>query len=134
MHQFQIRKARSRGKVKYELYDKVEKEGRKASWEYVSCVSGWRISLLDHLVKKAKKGYRGEQPKQTNRFRVGEEDGVRLGLMFSGIQILHKMEKCEKIISTTQGMSREEAYYWYSKVRDKEFGGKGKRALRLLFE
>ena len=112
----------------------IEKKRRKPTIEYVSCISGWRVSLVEHIIKKAKKKYKDQQVNNPKRFWVHEEEGVRLGLIFSGIQILHKMDKCERIISNIQEMSREEAFYWYSKIRDKEMYRKGAIAMRLLLE
>lgn len=133
MHQFQLHITKKSGKPKYELYERIANNGSQPKIEYVSCISGWRISLVEHILKKSINIYKGKQLSNSNRFRIEEEDGVRVGLIFSAIQILQKMEKCERIISTIQRMSREEAYYWYSKVRDKELH-KGSRALRVLLE
>ena len=91
MHKFQLSSGMKKGKQRYEIFELIEKRRKKPTIEYESCISGWRVSLVEHTIKKAKKKYKDKQVNNPKRFWVNEEEGVRLGLIFSGFQILHNI-------------------------------------------
>jgi hypothetical protein len=62
-------------------------------------------------------------------FLIGEETGVRLGLIFQAIGPVSKVARIEGIVAGLAAMPAEEAYYWYSKCAG---GGKAQRARRAL--
>ena len=68
---------------------------------------------------------------KVSSFRLLEEDGVRLALTFRGLRNLRKLDRAEKLCSEVYSMSREEAYYWYSRTSSQR-PGSGIRALRML--
>ena len=84
------------------------------------------------IVKKA--GYRATDLSRGRRepFRLREEDGVRLGLLFLGIKPLRRLGRVEGIAEHVRGMEPEEAYYWYSKATAADTARRGQRAFRIL--
>ena len=50
------------------------------------------------------------------KLEIDEEDGVRLALLFKTVSRIRKMSKIDMILLNIKSMSREEVYYWYSKV------------------
>jgi len=66
------------------------------------------------------------------KLKIEEEDGVRLALLFKTISRIRKMGKIDNILLNIKSMSREEAYYWYSKVFFNRRKQNGVRALRIL--
>jgi len=48
-------------------------------------------------------------------FRLDEESGVRLGLIFLAVRPITKLTRVEDISHGIRAMTREELYYWFSK-------------------
>lgn len=106
---------------------------------------GWRLSLLEPYVKEIVKINNKKNGTQINlnmkkvnlkitqkKLEIDEEDGVRLALLFKTVSRIRKMNKVDKILLNIKSMSREEAYYWYSKVFINRRKQTGVRALRIL--
>ena len=75
-------------------------------------------------------GYRPSDLRPTRRqpFRLDEEDGVRLGLLFLALHPLKKPSRMEALVDGIRTMADEELYYWYSKSTSPT---DGRRALVL---
>ncbi|MDI3482671.1 MAG: hypothetical protein PWQ88_542 [Candidatus Methanomethylophilaceae archaeon] len=67
-------------------------------------------------------------------FKLNEEDGVRLELIFKAISSVKKRSKVEDIVLGIENMPREEAFYWHAKVTKGSDGStsNGLKALRVL--
>jgi len=65
-------------------------------------------------------------------FRLSEEDGVRLGLLFLAVKPLHKLARIEAVSERIRSMEPEELYYWFSKGTSTAEGHRAQRALRIL--
>jgi len=65
-------------------------------------------------------------------FRLPEEVGVRLGLLFLAVHPVAKVARSEAIAAGVQTMPTEEAYYWYSKTVHGPQARRAQRALRVL--
>ena len=63
--------------------------------------------------------------------RLEESAGVRLALVMLATAPLSKWARVEAVAAGIQGMTTEEAYYWYAKCVGPE-GRRARRALRLL--
>lgn len=71
-------------------------------------------------------------PTQTEPLPLGEEAGVRIGLLFLALRPLLRLERMETIVSGLRAMPSEEAYYWFSKCVAERSGLHAQRALRIL--
>jgi hypothetical protein len=67
-------------------------------------------------------------------FRLEENTGVRLGLLFLAIRPVIKIQRVEAISRAIRMMSGEELYYWFSKCvhPDRKQADRAQRALRIL--
>jgi hypothetical protein len=65
-------------------------------------------------------------------FRLSEEDGVRLGLLFLAVKPLHKLARIEAVSERIRRREPEELYYWFSKSTSTTEGHRALRALRIL--
>ena len=110
---------------------------------------GWRLTLIEPYIKEILrnnenkngndknvqmnlKHEKADQNNKRNKIIIDEEDGVRLALLFKTACRIRKMGKIDKILLNLKSISREEAYYWYSKVFNNGRKQNGVRALRLL--
>ena len=66
-------------------------------------------------------------------YRLEEEQGVKLGLLFMAIKPLQKKRRIDELADTVRYMSSEEAYYWYSLCSQNGYGKRARRAFRILF-
>ncbi len=57
---------------------------------------------------------------------------MRLGLLFLAVKPLRKTTRMGDISEQVQGMTDEEAYYWFSKTTSTNTSRRAQRALRLL--
>jgi len=133
-HNFSLRKSLNKGLECWTLYEARRRRGEKAK---ISSLKGWRLSVaLPHIRKvlheTEKHGESSNQKIDDRTVNINEEAGVRLALTFLGIRHLHKLERAEKLCQEIQSMSREEAYYWYSKVHNPKEHSPGIRAIRTL--
>jgi len=131
---FSLRNSLNKGSECWTLYEAHRRRGEKAK---ISSLKGWRLSVTLPYIRKAlhtteKQREPSSRKADDGPVNISEESGVRLALAFLGIRHLHKLERAEKLCQEVQSMSREEAYYWYSKVRSPKGHSPGIRALRTL--
>lgn len=100
-------------------------------------------AISDHVLDALRKsGYRATDLHANRRepFQLGEETGVRLGLLFMALKPVTKGSRIEAISQGLRKMTSEECYYWYSKciaatsvnVGDDKAHERAQRALRVL--
>ncbi|CAN5241089.1 hypothetical protein BH18GEM1_BH18GEM1_08160 [soil metagenome] len=92
-------------------------------------------SVLDQVLSTLKRsGYRAIDLHAGRRapFRVPEEEGVRLGLLFLALKPLRRSDRIEAIGEHVRTMETEELYYWFSKVTSSEIGRRANRSLRIM--
>ena len=79
-------------------------------------------------------GYRTTNLRPTRRasFRLIEEDGVRLGLLFLALKPLRKHRRIEEVSRAIATMEQEEVYYWFSKGTAGADLFRVQRALRIM--
>lgn len=65
-------------------------------------------------------------------FKLDEETGLRLGLLFLAVKPLTRMDRVEAISGGLRVMPSEEAYYWFSKCSVGPNAINAQRALRIL--
>lgn len=125
------------------------KQNIRSQFRKLAHTYGWRLTLIEPYIKeilrnnKSKNGNdknvqmnlkreKAAQNKKRNKIIIDEEDGVRLALLFKTACRIRKMGKINKILLNLKSLSREEAYYWYSKVFNNGRKQNGVRALRIL--
>ena len=92
-------------------------------------------SIVDRVLAAIRHaGYRTADLKPTRRapFRLREEDGVRLGLLFLALKPLRKHRRIEEVSRAITAMEREEVYYWFSKGTAGADVLRVQRALRIM--
>jgi len=92
-------------------------------------------AVADHVLEALRKaGYRATDLSRERKkpFRLGEETGLRLGLLFLAVKPLSRMDRVEAISSGLRAMPSEEAYYWFSKCTAGASAANAQRALRIL--
>lgn len=92
-------------------------------------------SVIDQVLMAIKRaGYRAADLGASRRepFRLKEEDGVRLGVLFLAVKPLRKLGRAEAISDQVKRMELEELFYWYSKSTAIAGGQRAQKALRLL--
>jgi len=92
-------------------------------------------AVLDQVLSTIKRA--GYKPFELSRsreepFELPEDLGVRLGLLFLAVKPLRKTSRMSDISEQIQGMTEEEAYYWFSRVTDAGRGSRSQKALRIL--
>ena len=132
MRSFIIRKNGKNGSESWVLYEADRRHGERAR---IGRLKGWRLSVaLPHIRKAMQSSDRQSAEAKAGKkrsVRLLEEDGVRLALTFRGLRNLQRLERAEKLCHEVYSMSREEAYYWYSRTSSRGTGS-GIRALRTL--
>ncbi len=92
-------------------------------------------AVADHVLEALRKaGYKATDLSRERRqpFRLDEETGVRLGLLFLTIKPLTRLNRVEVISIALRAMPSEEAYYWFSKCTAEPNAVNAQRALRIL--
>lgn len=92
-------------------------------------------AVADHVLETLRRaGYKATDlsPRREKPFRLTEENGLRLGLLFLTIAPLSRLDRIEAISRELRAMPSEEAYYWYSKCTDPYTSGRAQQALRVL--
>jgi hypothetical protein len=92
-------------------------------------------AVADHVLEALhKSGYKVTDLSRNRRkpFRLDEETGLRLGLLFLAVKPLTRMDRVEAISSGLRTMPSEEAYYWFSKCTAEASAVSAQRALRIL--
>jgi len=123
------------------LYQPPLQAGKKPQGdpEMVKVVQVWGTPLKAVLgpvlatIKRA--GYKATDMQRGRKtpFRLAEEDGVRLGLLFLAVKPLRKLARMDAVSERIRGMEPEELYYWFSKATSTTEGNRAQRALRILF-
>lgn len=91
--------------------------------------------VIDQVLAAIKRGgYRSTDLSRARKapFRLREEDGVRLGLLFLALKPLRKLARIEAIAAQIRSMEPEELFYWFSKSTGASTARHGQRALRIL--
>lgn len=122
------------------LFQKPHREhdasGKVEDWQMVVRIHGQPMrAVLDQVLATIKKaGYKPSDLARTRTkpFSLTESQGVRLGLLFLAVKPLRKATRMGDISEQVQGMTEEEAYYWFSKVTQRSSGVRSQRALRIL--
>jgi len=92
-------------------------------------------AVADHVLEALRKsGYKVTDLSHNRQkpFRLDEETGLRLGLLFLAVKPLTRMDRIEAISSGLRTMPSEEAYYWFSKCTAEAGAVNAQRALRIL--
>ncbi len=92
-------------------------------------------AVADHVMESLRaNGYKPTDlgPGRREPFRLAEESGVRLGLLFLAVRPIMKVERIEVITLGIRAMTSEEVYYWYSKCTGGPAAERAQRALRVL--
>ncbi|KKM69312.1 hypothetical protein LCGC14_1452050 [marine sediment metagenome] len=118
----------------------------------ISSIKGWRLTLIEHYIKglaNRKKIFENnlvqenllkqkiniiDTLRRANDLEllVEEEFGVRLALLFESIRNINVMTRIDKILNYVRTISKEEAYYWFSKCFFRKFQKSGLRAFKIL--
>lgn len=110
--------------------------GREEDWQMVVRIHGQPMrAVLDQVLATLKKaGYKPSDLARTRTrpFSLTESQGVRLGLLFLAVKPLRKATRMGDISEHVQGMTEEEAYYWFSKTTSTRTGRRAQKAMRVL--
>ena len=126
-------------------------EDFKDVYEKISFIKGWRLSLVEHYIKDlinrsniarnklvqislngSKVDYFRLQNKNNTELLIDEEFGVRLALLFKSIKIVETLTKVDNLLKFIKSMSKEEAYYWFSKCFFKKNQNSNIKAFKIL--
>ncbi len=114
----------------------VKANGAPLQARRVVAVSGVNLqAVADHVLEALRRdGYKATDlsPRRRKPFRLDEETGLRLGLLFLTIAPLSRIDRIESISRELRAMPSEEAYYWYSKCTDPFYSSRAQQALRVL--
>lgn len=112
------------------------RNGASEDWQLVVRVHGQPLrAVLDQVLATIKKaGYRASDLSRGRQepFTLAESLGVRLGLLFLAVKPLRKASRMGDISEQVQGMTDEEAYYWFSKTTSTKTGRRAQKAMRML--
>jgi len=92
-------------------------------------------AVADHVLEALRgAGYKATDLSRERRtpFRLDEETGLRLGLLFLAVKPLTRLDRVEAISGGLRTMPSEEAYYWFSKCTAGTGAVNAQRALRIL--
>lgn len=110
--------------------------GSGDGWQLVVRVHGTPMrAVMDQILTAIKgAGYRPSDLSRSRKapFQLGEEPGVRLGLMLLAVKPLRKSARMTDVSEQIQTMAEEEAYYWFSKATDHKLGRRSQKAMRIL--
>ena len=139
-HNYELRVKLEEDNMLLELYEMPpigqQEKGRKA--KRVSFVKESQLPLVQGALSRVLKNNKHtfSEVKRTRRvpFKLSEEDGVRLELIFRAISSVKKRSRIEDIVMGIENMPREEAYYWHAKVTkgDERVTSNGLKAMRML--
>ena len=126
----------SQGEYALKLFQSPAGRTTNGHMECVARIHGdpLRIVIEPVLAAIRRAGYRPSDLRPTRRepFRIDEEDGVRLGLLFLALHPIRKPSRMEAMVEGIRVMADEELYYWYSKATATPYGLRAQRALRTL--
>lgn len=105
-------------------------------WPLVVHVWGTPLQMIMDQVLAALKeaGYRSSELSRSrlSPFKLPEEIGVRLGLLFLAVKPLRKIGRMTTISDQVQAMTGEETYYWFSKATTTATARRAQKAMRML--
>ena len=114
----------------------LDRTGKVQEWQLVVRVHGQPLkAVLDQVLATIRKaGYKASDLSRSRDkpFHLTESQGVRLGLLFLAVKPLRKTSRMGDISEQVQGMTEEEAYYWFSKTTSANTGRRAQKAMRLL--
>jgi hypothetical protein len=140
-HSFELRVKPKGDDLMCELFELPPKDSKQENGkkpELRSRASDWQLSLTQGVIARVLKNnrYSLADVKRTRKapFRLSEEDGIRLDLVFRATRGLTKRSRIEEIILGISCMSREEVYYWHAKVTrgNPNENSNGLKAVRML--
>lgn len=138
-HAFELKVKVKEDDIRLELFQLPPKDTKEeGKVRLVSSVEDVHFTMVQSAVARALKnnGYSFSDVKRTRKapFKLEEEDGIRLDLVFRGTKGIVKRSRVEDIMIGIQSMGREEAYYWHAKTTKGEDGDNwnGLKALRML--
>lgn len=110
--------------------------GAGDAWQIVARIHGTPMrAVMDQILSAIKQaGYRPPDLSRNRKvpFQLGEEPGVRLGLLLLAVKPLRKSMRMADVSEQIQAMAEEEAYYWFSKSTDHLVGRRSQKAMRIL--
>ena len=79
-------------------------------------------------------GYRPSdlRPGRRTNLKLKEDCGVLLGLLMKAVKPLRKLTRIQAVIEGVEGMSREEAAYWFSKAINSPDDAERRRAMKAM--
>ena len=138
-HDFELKVKAKEDEIRLELFQLPPKDTRvMGNSKLISSVDSSHFALVQAAVAKALKNnnYSFTDVKRTRKapFRLEEEDGIRLDLVFRGTKGISKRSRVESIMLGIESMGREEAYYWHAKTTrgEEQENWNGLKALRIL--
>ncbi len=139
-HSYELRVKLEGEDMLLELYEMPplgqQDKGRKGT--KVSHVKESQLPMVQGAIARALKNNKQtySDVKRTRRlpFKLNEEDGVRMELIFKAVSSVKKRSKVEDIVLGIENMPREEAFYWHAKVTkgSETSTSNGLKALRVL--
>ena len=124
-------------------------QGKKASGlERLTAVEGWRLDLIRPYIDQILNEFKPEKEYlQTtidgevhdsndhfDEFKITQDYGIRLGVLFKVIARIQKKPKISNILKVVRAMEMDEMYYWWGKLFEKDDDGKVVTAFRVMFE
>jgi len=140
-HSFELRVKPQDDDIRCELFEMPpldSKPGNGKEPELMSTASGWQLEMTQGIIARALKNnkYSLADLKRTRRapFRLSEEDGIRLDLVFRATRGLVKRSRIEDIMLGIQCMQGGGLLYWHAKVTrgTPRENSNGLKALRTL--
>jgi len=139
-HSYELRVKLEGEEMLLELYEMPpigqQDKGRKGI--KVSHVKESQLPMVQGAISRILKNnkYMYSEVKRTRKlpFKLNEEDGVRMELIFKAISSVKKRSKVEDIVLGIENMPREEAFYWHAKVTkgSETSTSNGLKAMRVL--
>ena len=139
-HSYELRVKLEGEGMLLELYEMPpigqQDKGRKGI--KVSHVKESQLPMVQGAISRILKNnkYVYSEVKRTRKlpFKLNEEDGVRMELIFKAISSVKKRSKVEDIVLGIENMPREEAFYWHAKVTkgSETSTSNGLKAMRVL--
>jgi len=139
-HSYELRVKLEGEEMLLELYEMPpigqQDKGRKGI--KVSHVKESQLPMVQGAISRILKNnkYVYSEVKRTRKlpFKLNEEDGVRMELIFKAISSVKKRSKVEDIVLGIENMPREEAFYWHAKVTkgSESSTSNGLKAMRVL--
>lgn len=120
--------------LRVELYQ--ARNGSSRPKRVVSAQGFQLQAVSDHLLDALRSaGYLPSDLRKTRKktLRLPEEAGVRLALVLLATRPLRKIRRIEEVSTAVRSMSPEEAYYWFAKCTDPNYGFRAQRAFRDLW-